>query len=358
MSIKKIAEKAGVSVSTVSRILNKPDYRCSVPGLRENVWSIAMEMNYVPNEAARNLKKGTQAKESRIWHIHVLMTRTDESRTDPFFTELLRIIASEIHEQNCILSKVWYKPFFSDDRKCRRENLDQIIQDMYTETEEKKDGLIIIGRCNPLALKKLNQKYRSVVSVNRNSTNYEVDEVLCDGKKIAAMAVEHLISLGHRNIGYVGGCRNEDRYIGYLDTLKQHNLDVIPEYVIETNQTEIEGFEAMEKLLKSEDCPTGIYCANDITAVGMLKYLRRCRNLYFTPSIIASDDIEEAQYTKPMLTTVGLPKEEMGRFALYLLLDRMKGGHSGVVRMELSGKLLVRNSCSHVSESFWSDYCI
>ena len=144
MSIKKIAEKTGVSVSTVSRILNKPDYRCSVPGLREKVWSIAMEMNYVPNEAARNLKKGTQAKESKIWHIHVLMTRTDESRTDPFFTELLHIIESEIHEQNCILSKVWYKPFFSDDRKCRRENLDQIIQDMYTETEEKKDGLALL----------------------------------------------------------------------------------------------------------------------------------------------------------------------------------------------------------------------
>ena len=61
---------------------------------------------------------------------------------------------------------------------------------MYTETEEKKDGLIIIGRCNPLALKKLNQKYRSVVSVNRNSTNYEVDEVLCDGKKIATLFYE------------------------------------------------------------------------------------------------------------------------------------------------------------------------
>ena len=78
MSIKKIAEKAGVSISTVSRILNRPDYKCSVPGLREKVWSIAMEMNYVPNEAARNLKKGTQAKESKIWYINVLMTRTDE----------------------------------------------------------------------------------------------------------------------------------------------------------------------------------------------------------------------------------------------------------------------------------------
>ena len=64
MSIKKIAEKAGVSISTVSRILNRPDYKCSVPGLREKVWDLAMEMNYVPNEAARNLKKGTLAKEN------------------------------------------------------------------------------------------------------------------------------------------------------------------------------------------------------------------------------------------------------------------------------------------------------
>ena len=358
MSIKKIAKEAGVSTATVSRVLNNPGYKCSSEELRERIWKIAREFNYMPNEAARNLKKGITDTSQKVWYLDVLMTRTDESRTDPFFTELLRVVESEIHEHNCILSKVWYMPLFSDDRKCRRENLDQIIQGMYTETEGKQDGLIVIGRCNPLALKKLNQKYRSIVSVNRNSTNYEVDEVLCDGRKIASMALEHLISLGHKNIGYVGSCRNEERYMGYLDTLKKYDLDVVPDYVVETDQTEKEGFEAMEKLLRSDDCPTGIYCANDITAVGMLKYLGRCRNLYFTPSIIASDDIEEAQYTKPMLTTVGLPRAEMGKFALHLLLDRMKGGHSGVVRMELSGHLMIRNSCSHVSESTWSDYCI
>ena len=130
MSIKKIAEKAGVSISTVSRILNRPDYKCSVPGLREKVWDIAMELNYVPNEAARNLKRGTASAGNKVWFINVLMTRMDESRTDPFFTELLRIVESEIHKHNCILSKVWYMPVFSDDRKCRRENLDQIIQGM------------------------------------------------------------------------------------------------------------------------------------------------------------------------------------------------------------------------------------
>ena len=99
-------------------------------------------------------------------------------------TDLLpRVIESEIHKQIAILTKVWYMPLFSNDKKCRRENLDQIIDGMYEETDQKCDGLIIIGKCNKEALKKLNQKYKSVVSVNRNSTNYEVDEVLCDGQK-------------------------------------------------------------------------------------------------------------------------------------------------------------------------------
>ena len=358
MSIKKIAEKAGVSPATVSRVLNNPNYKCSVSGLRDKIWKTAIEMNYVPNEAARNLKKGVSAKQEKTWYINILMTRTDSSTTDPFFAELLRVIESEIHDKNCILSKVWYMSVFSDDRKCRRENLDRLIDGMYDEVEGKRDGLIIIGRCNKEALKKLNKKYKSVVSVNRNSTNYEVDEVLCDGKKIAAAAVEYLISLGHKNIGYIGQCHSEDRYNGYLETLKKHDLYVIPEYVIETKQTEAEGYEAMEKFFQSDDMPTGIYCANDISAIGMLKCLNKFRNRYYMPSIISSDDIQEAQFTRPMLTTVSLPKEDMGKFALYLLLDRLKGGHSGIVRMELEGRLMIRNSCSSVEDSMWSDYCI
>ncbi len=358
MSIKKIAEKAGVSPATVSRVLNNPNYTCSVSGLRDKIWKTAIEMNYVPNEAARNLKKGVSAKQEKTWYINILMTRTDSSTTDPFFAELLRVIESEIHDKNCILSKVWYMSVFSDDRKCRRENLDRLIDGMYDEVEGKRDGLIIIGRCNKEALKKLNKKYKSVVSVNRNSTNYEVDEVLCDGKKIAAAAVEYLISLGHKNIGYIGQCHSEDRYNGYLETLKKHDLDVIPEYVIETKQTEAEGYEAMEKFFQSDDMPTGIYCANDISAIGMLKCLNKFRNRYYMPSIISSDDIQEAQFTRPMLTTVSLPKGDMGKFALYLLLDRLKGGHSGIVRMELEGRLMIRNSCSSVEDSMWSDYCI
>lgn len=358
MSIKKIAEKVGVSPATVSRVLNNPNYRCATPGLRDKIWRSAIELNYVPNEAARNLKMGVTAANDKTYYINVLMTRMDADQSDPFFTELLHVIESEIHKHMCILSKVWYMSLFSSDRRCRTANLDHIISDMYEETAGKCDGLIIIGKCNKEALKKLKHRYKSVVSVNRNSTNYEVDEVLCDGKKIASMAVEYLIQLGHRNIGYVGECHNEARYNGYLETLRKHEIDLEPDYVIESKQTEAEGFEIMKRLLQAEDCPTGIYCANDITAIGMLKCLNKFKNRYCTPSIISSDDIEQAQYTKPMLTTVRLPKDEMGKFALYLLLDHMKGGHKGVVRTELEGKLMIRNSCTVAEESVWSDYYI
>lgn len=358
MSIKKIAQEVGVSPATVSRVLNNPNYRCADPCLRDKIWRAAIELNYVPNEAARNLKMGVSAKSDKMYYVNVLMTRMDADQSDPFFTELLHVIESEIHKNMCILSKVWYKSLFSNDRRCRTEHLDSIISEMYAETEGKCDGLIIIGKCNKIALKMLNQKYKNVVSVNRNSTNYEVDEVLCDGKKIASIAVEYLISLGHRNIGYVGECHNEARYNGYVETLRKHEIDVEADYVVESRQTEAEGFEIMKRFLQSEDCPTGIYCANDITAIGMLKCLNKFKNRYYMPSIISSDDIEQAQYTTPMLTTVRLPKDEMGKFALYLLLDRMKGGHKSVVRSELEGKLMIRNSCTEVEASTWSDYYI
>lgn len=184
-----------------------------------------------------------------------------------------------------------------------------------------------------------------------------VDEVVCDGEKIAFMAVEHLIELGHTNIGYIGECHNEARYRGFVEALYDHHLELDPDFVIETNQTEAKGYEAMEKLLAMPDYPTGIYCANDITAVGVLKLLSRRKNIYM-PSVIASDDIEQAQFTTPMLTTVHLPKEDMGKFALWLLLDWINNGHKAVTRMELECKLMVRSSCTSVQENGWSDYCI
>ena len=89
----------------------------------------------------------------------------------------------------------------------------------------------------------------------------------------------------------------------------------------------------MEHFMKSDKSPTGIYCANDITAIGMLKYLAKCKNRYYTPSIISSDGIEEAQYTTPMLTTVEISKTDQC-------------------------KLIKRDSCTLAEDSKWCEYYI
>ena len=345
MSLKEIAKVAGTSPATVSRILNDPDHRCSDPSVRDRVWKAAMELHYVPNEAARDLKKGKKPSEEKVRYIQVLMTRTERNHADPFFTEVLRVVESEIHRNSCILSQVWYVSAFSSDKECRADNVYRLTEELYQETEGKSDGLIVIGRCNTEALKSLKKRFRNLVSINRNPTNREIDEVTCDGRKIATSAVEYLLSGGHREIGYVGGCRGESRYKGYVDTLMKHDLEPDPSYIYETKQTEAAGFEIMQKILRSGDIPTAIYCANDITAIGMLKAMEKSKNKYLNLSIISSDDIEQAQFTRPMLTTVALPKVEMGRFAVYLLLDRINGSHDSIITMELEGRLVIRESC-------------
>ena len=91
----------------------------------------------------------------------------------------------------------------------------------------------------------------------------------------------------------------------------------------------------------------------------MLRSLNDRRSRYYSPSIIASDDIEAAQYANPALTTVALPKRDMGRFALRLLVDRLAGGgHSSCVRMELQGRLVVRASCSGPADAHGYNYVI
>ena len=358
MSIKKIAEMTGSSPATVSRVLNNPSYKCAIPGMREKIWKAAMDLNYTPNEAARNLKKGSSHLEHTHYLIEILITRVDGIHSDPYFEEQLRAVETQIHKNGCILSKVWYQSNFSDDTKCDRPTIEAAIRQITGDSVESADGLIIIGRCNPAVIKLLQKYYKNIVAINRNSSNYAIDEVICDGKKIASMAVNHLVSLGHEKIAYVGKCHQEARYQGYCEILRKNAIDFYPEYVIETHQTEKEGFQTMQQFMKLKEPPTGIYCANDITAIGMLKCLNQFKSSLYRPSIISSDNIEEGQYTTPMLSTVQLPKENMARFALLVLLDRIRGGHKEMIRIELEGQLLLRSSCCRIEDVIQPEYYI
>lgn len=357
MSIKKISEMTGASPSTVSRVLRNPDYKCSSEELRQNIFQAAREINYIPNEAALNLRLGSLEKKE-VYRINILLTRVVSEENDPFFSEMLRAVEIEIRKNNCIVSSVWHCADFSNEKYCALENVDTVVNNMYKQKEQKSDGLIIIGKCCTKVLKALKKKEKYIVSINRNSTNYEVDEVLCDGRKIALTAIRHLVKLGHTKIGYVGDCHNEARFNGYQEAQDRYHLRQDIDYIFDTTPNEDHGYKAMEYFFNMSDPPTAIYCANDILAVGMLKCINKRRNRFYSPSIISSDDIAEAQDTKPMLTTVSLPKKEMVSFALFLLLDRIKGGHKVISKIELECFLIVRDSCHTVNEANGPEYYI
>ena len=357
MSIKQIAEMAGVSISTASRVLSDPNHRCSSEEMRQRILQVARELNYVPNEAARDLKSGKKAGKE-VYYIDILLTRIVSEENDPFFSEILRLAEIEIRRNSCIVSNVLYRNEFSNDKYCLSENVERDVEELYKNRDHRSNGLIIIGKCCHRALKALEKYEKNIVSINRNSTNYEVDEVLCDGRKIALTAIEQLVKCGHSKIGYVGDCHNEMRYQGYQEALTKYHLDSDIDYIYDTAPGEEYGYRAMEYFMKQGSPPTGIYCANDILAIGMLKCLAKRRNRFYIPSVVSSDDIAEAQFTKPMLTTVSLPKNEMVRFALMILIDRITGGHKTVSRLEVEGTLVIRESCYPASRLNEPEYYI
>ncbi len=328
MSLKKIAAIVGVSPSTVSRVLNNTSPTCASQALQAEIWRVARELNYTPNADARRLRTGDQAV-APVRQVSILLARIHALEDDPFFSDLFRWLEAELFAAGCLTDRV----VFADETDGAGEALRELPPN---------GGVIILGRCSEELLDRVKAVTRNVVGIWRNSMDFDVDEVICDGKWAATLAVEHLIGLGHRRIGYIGDCSYESRYVGYCNTLIQRGLSIDYQSIIPTDQTEAAGEAAMARLLERGSC-TAVLCANDITALGALRALQRQRR---PMSVIAIDNIERSAYAVPMLTTVNIPRSDMAHHAVRLLLDRMDRKHSEFVRVELPCRIVERESCA------------
>lgn len=350
MSLKKIAELAGTSVSTVSRVLNSPGHNCQKPGLTEKIWEIADSIHYVPNPSARTLRL-TPDSPKPAFTVDIFLTRFDSMDKDYFFRELFWHLKEELMQHECLLGE----SLTTVDIMSLRQNsgaLEQIplsgkTRSLFPSISEKKNtGLLILGKCPRKLTPLLKKRYSCIAGIDRNPTDFEYDEVICNGMTAAEKAVNYLISLGHREIAYIGDCTYETRYIGYYQALVSHSLPFDYANIHPTDQTREEGFHAMASILSSSRRPSAIFCANDSTALGVLDALKKNRKRGYFPSIISIDNIKDSQKTSPMLTTIDIPKKEMAHHALRLLLDRKNGGHQEPVRMELPCRLMERESCT------------
>ena len=328
MSLKKIAEMVGVSPSTVSRVLNNTVPNCASSELKERIWEAAHTLNYVPNSDARNLKMGKNDA-VRIYRITVILTRFGFLDKDPFFRELFQSIEASLLSGSCILQSV--------------TNAD----DVDFSALEKTDGIIILGRCSNDFLARLKHYTRNIVGVDRNPTDYKMDEIICNGKTAAIKAMEYLLSLGHQKIGYIGDCSFESRYVGYCEILIRQNIPINYNYIYSTDQTYESGYRAMMELQQRD--MTAVLCANDISALGAMQALSDIASQNKSKrrmiSIIAIDNIARSMASTPLLTTVDIPKEEMGRMAVTVLLDRILHKHSEYLRVEFPCKVIERESC-------------
>ena len=337
MTLKDIAARAGVSISTVSRVINNKDTKAASSQVQEKIWSIVRETGYTPNAAARSLKLGEIDRpilnENR--GIACIVARSENAIDEPFFVDLSRSLEKEAFKHGYVL-RYTFSAFDLDS-----SNTFNII------TNTKVDGVVVLGRFNQNLSAFLKKQYKNILYAGLNSIDYSYDQVICDGYRASIAAVKYLASLRHTNIGYIGETISEVRYKGYCDALKEIGLPINHQNIINTHLSTDGGYNGAKKLINNKANATAFFCANDITAIGALKALKEAgMSVPEDISIISIDDIDMAQYVSPMLTTVHIPINELGRMAAKTLIDRIEHGHSLPIKIDIPFTITKRESCA------------
>lgn len=343
MTLKEIATEAGVSISTVSRVINKKGPHVASPEVQDRIWEIVSKTGYVPNENAVNLKRRSNPSVTdRSKSIACLFARTAESINDPFFSQLARSVEAEAFKQG------YYVQYSLTEFDVKRPEM------IHTILSEKIKGVVILGRCDKTLLSVLKNYFKYVSYTGLNELDAKYDQVICNGEEASAEAVRFLYNQGHRNIAYIGEKKNECRYKGYVRTLEELGIPYNEDYVADVQLSSENGYHGALSLMKNAEGVTAILCANDLTAIGAMRALRELDiKIPKDMSVIGIDDIDMAQYMTTKLTTVHMPVEEMGQMATKILIDRIEAGHKLHMKLSLPFYIVERESCGKPPKQPW-----
>ena len=305
--MKDVAQRAGVSASTVSHVINET--RFVSQDLRERVLRAMRELNYQPNVAARSLRtKRTQVVALVIPDI-----------TNPYFPDIARGVQDVAEENDYAVI------LCNTDRMLSRER-----RFLNALRRQRVDGLVL----NPsvvtsVDLQELLNAQIPVVLIGSQIDQPSFDVVMVDNVKGAYDAVKHLIDLGHHHIGLVGGTRTtssgEQRFQGYVRALADHGLPVREGLVTEGPFTHEGGYEGMRRLLALPTPPTAVFASSDVMAIGALVAIQEAGiRVPEALSLVGFDDIAVASITTPKLTTIAQPKYQTGETAARLLFNHIE----------------------------------
>ncbi len=327
VTLKDIAERAGVTSATVSMVINnKPNIS---EATRRKVLKIAKELNYYPNVIARGL--ATRKSNS----IGVIVPNLASS----FVVRILQGIKSTNRDVDYTVTLY--------DTVGQKENESQLFQRL--ARERRIDGAILIGTTvSEEEMQIFRDESVPCIVVARKCDI--LDSVYVNNQGGAVDATDYLIGKGHTAIACVV-CRKqnlptEDRLSGYKQSLSKHNIAFNPGLVVDVDDDTIEsGYKAFEKLSATGAVTAVFVPAGDMAAIGVVKEAkRRGIDVPHTLAVVGFDDIPAAEVVEPMLTTVRQPKLEMGDYAINMIVDKLEGRESELKHKELPTKFIVRES--------------
>ncbi len=335
-----VAERAGVSRTTVSFVLN------DVPGAniseetRRRVLHAAEELGYVPDAAARSLA-------SRRAHTLGLVLVRDPSQTaaDPFLPQVIHGLTESTRRAGFHLLLEPVEDISSPDTYIHLVRSKQI------------DGIILSGpRSDDQQLRALVDEGFPVVLLGQ-LPDHSACSVDVDNRGAARRAVEHLIHLGHRRIGcitnapreYTGGA---ERLAGYRDALQAADLPCEESLVCFGNFVAESGYQAAQFLLQEVPAPTALFVASDVVAFGAMAAIREHGlTIPHDIALVGFDDVPLARYVDPPLTTVHLPATALGRKAGQMIVTLIQDDEVDIRNIILETELVVRASCGAVDDS-------
>ena len=306
-TIRDVARRAGVSIATVSRVLNKSASVSDVK--RQRVEAAALELGYTPNPAARSLLGQSTGG------IGVLLPYV----AGDFFSEFLQGIdrATQEHRRFLMISSSHRNP---NEFRAALSGLDKRV-----------DGLLVMS--TELAYDDLRDELLEnvpVVFVNTRVDSPECDVINFDNEAGGRAAATHLIEVGHRRIAVVKGPEeahdSQARFQGYRSALKAHGIPYDEALVFPGDYTHQAGFDAVSRLLALPERPTALFAFNDYSALGALRAANEAGLAVPDDlALVGFDDIPLARFTSPPLTSVRVPLRELGERAIHRLIARING---------------------------------
>jgi LacI family transcriptional regulator len=330
VTIRDVARAAGVSVSTVSRVLN--DKGDVAPETYEKVQKVIEELNYTSNLAAKSMRS------RRTNVIGLIMPDVG----DPFSVQVMRGI-------NRVIEELDYDLILCTGGDVRKESSATREQRYISLLNSITDGVIVV---TPAAT--TFSTASPIVVVDPNKANPDYPAVIATNRAGALEAMQYLISLGHRRIGFIGG-RPElqsavRRLQGYKDGLRQAKIPLDSELVQVGDYSMKAGSTCTQRLLNLPDPPTAIFAANDQSAIGVLKAAEEAGlRVPDELSVVGFDNIPEAAHINSGLTTVDQFIDKMGYVAAEMLISLIQGESLDTNLYEMPTQFIVRGSCRAIA---------